>query len=63
MFVYGVLSHHVGAGLIALFCAGFYAWADKQITKRADYAVVKPLPTVAQLDQHECECTDRKFGF
>lgn len=61
MFLYGVMVGKLGAGLIALFMAGFAHWSGKQLCRQAlayynsPRNARKPPNTAALLDEHNCQ--------
>lgn len=61
MFVYGVFTNHVGAGLLALFMSGFVVYGSRQLDKRDAEWEHDPrntksiLNTLELLEQQGCE--------
>ena len=62
LFLYGCLSGHVGAGLIALCMVPFMLYGERELNKRdaefeaSPQAARLPADTTQDLQQHECEC-------
>ncbi len=54
--LYGFCTAHIGAGLISLFCAGFFRWAIKSMDSRSKIKPACPKSTTEALDDYCCEC-------
>lgn len=54
--LYGFCTAHIGAGLVSLFCAGFFRWAFKSMESRSGITPICPKSTEEALDDYCCEC-------
>lgn len=67
MALYGLVTDHKGAGLLALFMAGFVVYGERQLNKRdAEFAAspqsanVEP-ESVRSMHEHCCEAARSTF--